>query len=165
MKHFREVFGKDTGDSSFGEQLFHLRQGPMSVSEFSLKFRTLSAASGWNERSLITTYRQGLNPHLWLHLSAYDDNISLEQFIQLSIRLDSSMQSCITEHQGQTYTFILCQPSTSHLPEPDQEPMQVEHARLSSFEQQRQLTQACAYTAAMRGIALTAAPYDLHVLW
>ncbi len=48
--------------------------------------RTLAAASGWNEPSLITAFRQGLNPRLKSHLAAYDDTHGLEKFIQLAIR-------------------------------------------------------------------------------
>ncbi len=82
---FREVFGRSSGDSSIGERLYHLKQGAMSIKQYSLKFRTLVAASGWNEPSHITAYRQGLNPKQRLHLAAYDDTQGLERFIQLAI--------------------------------------------------------------------------------
>lgn len=55
LRHSREVFGTPDGDSSVGEQLYHLCQNKESVSEYTLKFRTLAAASGWNESSLLTT--------------------------------------------------------------------------------------------------------------
>ncbi|KAK3511093.1 hypothetical protein QTP70_030284 [Hemibagrus guttatus] len=61
-KHFKEVFGRPEGDSALGESLCRLKQGNLSVAEYALQFRTLAAASGWNEQALITTYRQGLNP-------------------------------------------------------------------------------------------------------
>ncbi len=44
MEHFREFFGRSVGDSSVGEQLYHLRQGSMSINDYTLKFRTLAAA-------------------------------------------------------------------------------------------------------------------------
>ncbi len=62
--HFREVFGRPVGDASVGEQLYHLKQGKTSVQDYALRFCTLAASSGWNERSLLTTYRQGLEPSL-----------------------------------------------------------------------------------------------------
>ncbi|KAK3538562.1 hypothetical protein QTP86_006724 [Hemibagrus guttatus] len=61
-RHFREVFGRPEGDSSVGERLCRIKQGNLSVTEYALQFRTLAAASGWNEQALITTYRQGLDP-------------------------------------------------------------------------------------------------------
>ncbi len=86
LAHFREVFSSSPGDSSVGEQLYQLRQGSMTIHQYALKFRTLAAASGWNEPSLITAFRQGLNPRLKSHLAAYDDTHGLEKFIQLAIR-------------------------------------------------------------------------------
>ncbi len=85
LAHSREVFGSSPGDSSIGEQLFQLRQGSMPIHQYSLKFRTLAAASGWNEPSLLTAFRQGLNSRLRLHLATYDDPYGLEKFIQVAI--------------------------------------------------------------------------------
>ncbi len=53
----------------------------MPIHQYSLKFRTLAAASGWNEPSLLTAFRQGLNSRLRLHLAAYDDTYGLEKYI------------------------------------------------------------------------------------
>ncbi len=96
LAHFREVFGSSPGDSSVGKQLFQLRQGSMPIHQYSLKFRTLAAASGWNEPSLLTAFRQGLNSRLRLHLAAYDDTYGLEKFIQLAIRCSNRRQSCFS---------------------------------------------------------------------
>ncbi len=71
ITHFREVFGIPAGNSSVGEQLYCLQQGSMTINDYTLKFRTLAAASGWNERSLLTTFRKGLEPNLRLHLAAW----------------------------------------------------------------------------------------------
>lgn len=98
----------------------------MSINDYALKFRTLAAASGWNEHSLLTTYWQGLDPRVRLHLVAYDDAIGLERFIQLSIRFTTRMQSCLEEHQGQTPSIFLCQPEHLSTPEQGFKPMQVE---------------------------------------
>ncbi|ROL54944.1 Retrotransposon-derived protein PEG10 [Anabarilius grahami] len=147
ISHFKEVFGKPAWDSSISEQLYHLKQGSMTVNEYALQFRTLAATSGWNEQSLITTYRQGLDPRVWLHLAAYEDSIGLERFIQLSIRFSTRMQSCLEEHQGQPlFTSSLRRPESVSPPEPANEPMQLENTRLSPTERQRRLTQnLCLY--------------------
>ncbi|KAK3545249.1 hypothetical protein QTP70_002372 [Hemibagrus guttatus] len=146
IEHFKEVFGQPEWDSSLGERLCRLKQGSMSVSEYALQFRTLAAASGWNEQALITTYRQGLNPRVRLHLAAYEDSIGLERFIQLSIRFATRMQLCLEEHQGQTATAILARPpETVNDPEPDSEAMHLGHSGVSAAERQqerqRRLTQ------------------------
>ncbi|ROL47994.1 Retrotransposon-like protein 1 [Anabarilius grahami] len=109
ISHFREVFGKPISDSSAGEKLYNLKQGSMSIYDYALQFRTLAAISGWNEQALITTYRQGLEPRVRLHLAAYEDSIGLEKFIQLSIRCATRMHVCLQEHQGQSLsTSLLC---------------------------------------------------------
>uniref|UniRef100_A0A8C1TEZ2 CCHC-type domain-containing protein n=1 Tax=Cyprinus carpio TaxID=7962 RepID=A0A8C1TEZ2_CYPCA len=145
VDHFREVFGKPTWDSSIGEKLYNLKQGKMSVNEYVLQFRTLAATSGWNEQALITTYRQGLDPRVRLHLAAYEDTIG--RFIQLSIRFATCMQSCLEEHQGQPqHNISLCQPEPVSPPEPAHEPMQLDSTRLTGAERQRRLTQnLCLY--------------------
>lgn len=97
IDHFREVFCRPAWDSSIGEKLYILKQGKMSVNEYALQFRTLAASSGWNEQALLTTYRQGLEARVRLHLAAYEDTIGLERFIQLSIRFATRMQSCLEE--------------------------------------------------------------------
>jgi len=93
------------------------------------------------------TYRQGLDPRVWLHLAAYEDSIGLEHFIQLSIRFATRMQLCLEEHQGQSFfPSPLCRPESVSSPEPASEPMQIDHSRLSSAERQRRLTQnLCLY--------------------
>ncbi|ROL54901.1 Retrotransposon-derived protein PEG10 [Anabarilius grahami] len=141
VSHFREVFGKPLTDSSIGEKLYNLKQGNRNVNDYTLQFRTLAASSGWNEQALITTFRQGLEPNLRLHLAAYEDSEGLERFIQLALRVGSRMQSCLLEHQGQplTNTFLRRSEPVSS-PEPASEPMQVDNSRLSSAERQRRLT-------------------------
>uniref|UniRef100_A0A8C2FP27 Ty3 transposon capsid-like protein domain-containing protein n=1 Tax=Cyprinus carpio TaxID=7962 RepID=A0A8C2FP27_CYPCA len=147
VDHFREVFGKPTWDSSIGEKLYNLKQGKMSVNEYALQFRMLAATSGWNEQALITTYRQGLDPRVRLHLAAYEDTIGLERFIQLSIHFATRMQSCLEEHQGQPQNNIsLYRPEPVTPPQPVHEPMQMDSTRLTGAERQRRLTQnLCLY--------------------
>ncbi|KAK3563946.1 hypothetical protein QTP86_006274 [Hemibagrus guttatus] len=159
VDHFKEVFGKPSWDSSMGEELYNLKQGKMSVNEYALQFRTLAAKSGWNEQALLTSYRQGLDPQVRLHLAAYKDSIGLERFIQLSIRFATRMQSCLDEHQGQApLTTTLCRPGSVSPPEPAPEPMHLGSSHLTPAERQRRLTQnLCLYCGAP-GHAISACP-------
>ncbi len=104
LAHFSEVFGRSSGISSIGEQLYQLKQGAMSIKQYSLKFRTLAAASSWNKPSLITAYRQGFNTKLRLHLAAYDDTHGLERFIQLAIRCPTA---CYPAHRMSQQPLLL----------------------------------------------------------
>ncbi len=125
-----------------GEQLFRLRQGTMPIHQYSLKFRTLAAASGWNEPSLLTAFRQGLNSRLRLQLAAFDDTYGLEKFIQLAIRCSNRLQSCSEESSVAIATPPIRQPETSDPPEP----MQTDCKRLSSTERRKRLTEGlCLY--------------------
>ncbi|KAK3513640.1 hypothetical protein QTP70_028827 [Hemibagrus guttatus] len=132
-KHFREVFRKPEWDSSLGERLCRLKQ-----------------ASGWNEQALITTYRQGLDPRVRLHLAAYEDSMGLEKFIQLSIRFATRMQLCFEEHQSQpAASTATAQSGPVGHPEPADDAMQLELSDVSSadrqWERQRRLAQICCF--------------------
>ncbi|KAK3545111.1 hypothetical protein QTP70_000789 [Hemibagrus guttatus] len=119
INHFKEVFVKPSWDSSIGEELCNLKQGKLSINEYALQFRTLAAKSGWNEQALLASYRQGLEPQVRLHLTAYEDTIGLQRLIKLSIRVATHMQSCLKEHQGQlSLTTTLARPDPVSPPEP-----------------------------------------------
>ncbi len=135
----------------------HLCQGSFPINDYALQFRTLAAASSWNERSLLTTYRQVLEPRVRLQLATYDDTYGLERFIQLSIQCATHMQSCFEEHQL-SYTPLLCRPDAISLPEPGHEPMQVDSTRLSYSERQRLLTQGLCLYCGAGGHVITACP-------
>ncbi|KAL0192332.1 hypothetical protein M9458_010628, partial [Cirrhinus mrigala] len=47
--HFFEVFSTTTSVLPVSDQLFRLQQGSSSVHDYTIHFRTLAAASGWNE--------------------------------------------------------------------------------------------------------------------
>ncbi|KAL0183658.1 hypothetical protein M9458_019354, partial [Cirrhinus mrigala] len=85
-RHFMEVFGRTDHESSAGEELYNFRQNDLSVHEYTI--------SGWNEKALVTTFRQGLEPNLHLMLAPYDDSIGLERFIQLYILQPVSFKHC-----------------------------------------------------------------------
>lgn len=129
--HLLEVFGHSTNVSLVSEQLYHLKQGKMSIQDYSLKFRTLAAASSWNERSLLTTYHQGLNPQLRLHLTSYGDSIGLERFIQAAIQMSNRVQQCNEE----LLVTLPRQPEQESAPEL----MQLGNTRLPFTERQRRL--------------------------
>ncbi|KAI2661123.1 Transposon Tf2-9 polyprotein [Labeo rohita] len=137
IAHFKEVFSHADEKVSAGEQLYHLKQGTMTTHEYSLRFRTLAAASGWNELSLLTTYRLGLEPKLRLQLAALDDNIGLEKFIQQSLRCSDRIK--FYQSNQETVSTALLRPSEPVNPS-ELEPMIIESGKLTSAERQRRLT-------------------------
>ncbi len=41
-----------------------------------------AATSGWNEATLLSTYHQGLDPHIHAQIAIYDDTMGLKSFMQ-----------------------------------------------------------------------------------
>ncbi|KAI5625724.1 nephrocystin-4-like [Silurus asotus] len=125
--HFTEVF------STAPDQLLNIHQGRDSVSGYSLRFRTLAASAGWNEKALLAVYRRGLNQELRLAMATYDDSLGLEAFIQRSIR--------VSQHLAAESV-----PTTAASSTPEPEPMQLCSQRLSRQERERRwVTGACLY--------------------
>ncbi|KAI2666560.1 Transposon Tf2-11 polyprotein [Labeo rohita] len=89
--HFAKIFSTTTGELATSDQLFRLQQGTSSVNHYTLHFRTLAAASGWNEKALLGAYRQGLNPDLRAAMALYDDSIGLEAFLQRTTKVAQNL--------------------------------------------------------------------------
>lgn len=86
---FRAVFDHPIDGRAVGERLFHLRQERRSAQDYALEFRTLAAGSGWNDRALMDHYRCGLREDVRRELACRDTTLSLDQLIDMSIRLDN----------------------------------------------------------------------------
>ncbi|KAI2644628.1 Transposon Tf2-6 polyprotein [Labeo rohita] len=136
-EEFRFTMGRNPLAPNRAGHTYH----PVIHLTFQRGFRTLAAASGWNERSLLTTYRLDLEPKLRLQLAALDDHIGLEKFIQHSIRCSDRMTSYLSEENA-----LLHRPEQDSSPEPATEPMILDSGKLSSTERQRRLTRGlCLY--------------------
>lgn len=93
IQRFKEVFEHPAGDKEVGEQLLSLRQGRGSAADYSLSFRTLAAQTGWLDDPLKLLFCKGLSPELQAELACSDDGKSLDQFIDLEIRIDNFIRS------------------------------------------------------------------------
>ncbi|KAL0194795.1 hypothetical protein M9458_008367, partial [Cirrhinus mrigala] len=76
-----------TGTLTTSDQLFRLQQGTSSVNDYTLHFRKLEVARGWNKIALLGAYRQGLNPEIHVAMALYDDSSGLESFLQRTTRV------------------------------------------------------------------------------
>lgn len=88
-RRFRAVFDHPPEGKAAGERLFHLRQETRSAQDFTMEFRTLAAGAGWNERALMDHYRCSLREDVRRELACRDTTLTLDQLIDLSIRLDN----------------------------------------------------------------------------
>ncbi|KAI2650029.1 Transposon Tf2-6 polyprotein [Labeo rohita] len=133
LRSFKEVFQPTPESSEAGELIVSLRQGRRSAADYALDFRTLAAQSGWNDGPLKLHYRKGLNADLQVELACRDEGLSLNQYIDLSIRIDNVMRT-----RRPTRPFTVPQPS----PQPatsGPEPMQLGTTRLSVEERERRI--------------------------
>ncbi len=127
------------GGREAGEQLLTLRQGRSSAADYALSFRTLAAQTGWTDDPLRLHYRTGLNTELQSELTCRDEGKSLEQFIELSIKIDNLLRSRRTNRLPAS----LITPSTAN---PEIEPMQIGLTRISEEERERRIRQSlCLY--------------------
>ncbi|KAI2661314.1 Transposon Tf2-6 polyprotein [Labeo rohita] len=133
LRSFKEVFQPSPESSEAGEQIMALRQGRRTAAEYALDFRTLAAQSGWNDGPLKLHYRKGLQPDLQVELACRDENLSLSQYIELSIRVDNVMRA-----RKPSRAFTASPPFPS-VPMASPEPMQLGVTKLSAEERERRL--------------------------
>ncbi|KAL0186579.1 hypothetical protein M9458_018249, partial [Cirrhinus mrigala] len=93
LQQFQEVFQPSSKSGEAGEEIMALRQGRRTAADYALTFRTLAAQSGWNDGPLKLHYRKGLNPELQIELACRDEDLTLNQYIDLSIRVDNVMRA------------------------------------------------------------------------
>ncbi|KAL0187596.1 hypothetical protein M9458_014695, partial [Cirrhinus mrigala] len=133
LQRFKEVFQPSTENGEAGEQIMALQQGRRTAADYALSFRTLAAQSGWNDGPLKLHYRKGLHPDLQLELACRDEGLTLEQYIDLSIRVDNVMQA---RKSSRLFTPV---PLTAPTSEAAPEPMQIGATKLSLEERERWL--------------------------
>ncbi len=139
IQRFKEVFEHPAGGKEAGEQLLSLRQGRSSAADYVLSFRTLAAQTGWPDDPLKLHYRKGLNTELQSELACCDEGKSLEQFIELSIKIDNLLRSRRTNR----LPALLVAPSAANS---DIEPMQIGLTHISEEERERRIRQSlCLY--------------------
>ncbi|KAK3548960.1 hypothetical protein QTP70_021657 [Hemibagrus guttatus] len=73
------------GGKDISVQLMELRQGTDTAADYTIKFRTLAAQSGWNDASLWAVFRAGLNPELQTELACRAEATTLSQFVATAI--------------------------------------------------------------------------------
>ncbi|KAL0173634.1 hypothetical protein M9458_029602, partial [Cirrhinus mrigala] len=151
VSHFSKVFSTATGTLSTSHQLFRLRQGSSSIHDYTLLFRTLAAASGWNEISLLGVFRQGLNPEIRSAMAIYDDSIGLEAFLLHTTRVSQQLAACQPPITAPQVASVAA--ST-----PVPEPMQVDSTRLSRTERNRRISQGLCIYCGQSGHILRTCP-------
>ncbi|KAL0161008.1 hypothetical protein M9458_044733, partial [Cirrhinus mrigala] len=133
LQQFQEVFQPSSKSGEAGEEIMALRQGRRTAADYALTFRTLAAQSGWNDGPLKLHYRKGLNPELQIELACRDEDLTLNQYIDLSIRVDNVMRA-----RRSSRPVSAMQPPVTPLEAPA-EPMQLGTTKLTLEERERRL--------------------------
>ncbi|KAI4898691.1 hypothetical protein NFI96_020791 [Prochilodus magdalenae] len=144
IQDFKAVFDHPHEGRAAGELLFQLHQGPRTVADYAVDFRTVAAGSGWNEPALLTVFRNGLNPDIRKELACREEGLTLEELISLTIRLDQLMQGASSgssrnpvTHAHQPHAPLVSSATSKNS---SREPMQVDSSRLPFRERRRRLS-------------------------
>ena len=139
----RDTFDRSVSGPAATRQLFRIRQGQRSISDYAIEFRTLAASAGWGEQELHGAYFNGLSERLLDELNTCELPTSLNALIDLTLRIDTRL----TDRQAARHSRETVRPRevprtrnyTSFRPMdfPEPEPMQVGRTRLPFDERQR----------------------------
>ncbi|KAL0157229.1 hypothetical protein M9458_048475, partial [Cirrhinus mrigala] len=140
LAKFREVFDHAEDGKEAEDELLNLRQGSSTAADYSLMFRTLAARAGWEGKPLKAMYRRGLRMDLQAELTCRDDNKTLEEFMDMAIKMDHLLRSRRGRRSRSPSTTLQ---SPTHATE---EPMQVGFTRLTEEERERRMrNRLCLY--------------------
>lgn len=113
------------------------------MSNYVLWFHTLAATSGWNEKGLLTAFRQRLNVNICQQMVIYDDVLGLENLIQKAISISQHLTACNMYLPGASPP-----PAALSATPPAPEPMQID-SYLTRVERQWRITNSlCLYCGA-----------------
>uniref|UniRef100_A0A3Q3ALW9 Ty3 transposon capsid-like protein domain-containing protein n=1 Tax=Kryptolebias marmoratus TaxID=37003 RepID=A0A3Q3ALW9_KRYMA len=154
IKELKQVFSQETDQTSASRELWNLKQGQRTVSDFAIDFRIKAAASKWDAVALKSAYFHALSEEIKDELATLDEPETLEEFISLTIKLDNRIRSRIKERSRRnpparaplqvTQTSLQEIPTPSETSEP--EPMQLGNTRLTPEERQKRLvSRLCLY--------------------
>ncbi len=94
----------ERGDGA-GEQILALKQGRNTAAEFALAFRTLDAQTRLPDYPLKLHFRRGLSPESQTEIACRDEGKTLDQLIDLAIRIDNMICSR-RPSRGSTYRSL-----------------------------------------------------------
>lgn len=141
-----KVFDGPVRGREAAKRLMSLRQGALSVAEFSVEFRTLAADSKWNSEALIDHFLNCLTGTLKDKLATRDLPETLDALIDLAIRLDNRLRERHWDRRSSfTFQSSAVDPTPPAWPSLDSssastvEPMQVGRAHLSPSERNKRL--------------------------
>jgi hypothetical protein len=149
----RRVFDRAVAGREAARMLAELKQEERSVSDYSIRFRTLAAECQWNEEAQWDMFLHGLADRVQNEIYALDLPTSLNGLVDLALRVDARL----TRSERRTLHSRVPEGTENQRssggnavsPTYDHEPMQVGRARLSREEKERRRSQGlCLYCGA-----------------
>ncbi|KAL0147091.1 hypothetical protein M9458_057615 [Cirrhinus mrigala] len=146
-EELRKVFDHSARGIEAARALSVLQQRKLSVSVYSIEFRTLAASCGWNKKALWDRFLHGLAEHVKDEIYSLELPAVLDGLIDLAIRVDDRIalrswhrragfpRKRVTSAESVTARDTISQ----CLVLPEEEPMQVGRARLTVGERRRRL--------------------------
>lgn len=144
----KRVFGMGAFEGDAAQGLMSLIQGNRSVADFSIDFRTRARRSDWNSSALCDAFLHGLADAIKDKLVSYELPSTLDDLIQLAIKVDLRMGARRQEvrqgttgycppfrHQGSALSP--CVPLSPGSQPGEPEPMQLGSTRLTPEERAR----------------------------
>jgi hypothetical protein len=143
------VFDRSAHGAEASRLLSSLRQGRLSVADFSIEFRTLATTAGWNEPALVARFLEGLNADVKDEIFAREVPSLLDPLIDLAIRIEKrfdsrrrARNSDAAPHSLLPFSSVPSSPVADATPEP----MQLGGLRISSKERDRRISnRLCLY--------------------
>lgn len=136
------VFTPSTSRSA-ATKLLQLHQGGQGAADYTIRFRTLAAESGWGQESLFAIYYNGLSDRIKDELVSWEEINDLETLIARVIRLDNRLleRSLVKGSKCPCLQSPLDLPAATE--ETDPEPIQLGGTRLSPKEHDRCMRERC----------------------
>ncbi|KAL0185442.1 hypothetical protein M9458_021139, partial [Cirrhinus mrigala] len=154
FRAFREemtaLFNRSARGDEAATQLSQLSQGRTSITDYSIRFRTLAAACLWNPEALRARFLDGLCAAIKDEIAILDLPRDLEEVINLCLRVETQLTARRHRRLSPSSWRAPAVPSVGFPPAPpDEEPMQLGRSRLTPHQKQHWLLQGlCLYCGA-----------------
>uniref|UniRef100_A0A672ZBY5 ribonuclease H n=1 Tax=Sphaeramia orbicularis TaxID=375764 RepID=A0A672ZBY5_9TELE len=159
----RRVFDHVAPTREAVRRLENLRQRDLSVSEYSIRFRSAADNTNWNDAALKDAFRRGLSGVLKDQLAPLEEPPDLETLITMATRLDIRNRERDQEQRyedgGRSFQSALPYSSTSAQrpyvpsapPAGEEEPMQLGRTHFSPAERQRRRQEGSCFYCGQQG--------------
>ncbi|KAL0170809.1 hypothetical protein M9458_035405, partial [Cirrhinus mrigala] len=144
------LFDRSARGDEAATQLSQLSQGRTSITDYSIRFKTLAAACLWNPEALRARFLDGLCAAIKDEIAILDLPRDLEEVINLCLRVETRLTGRRQRRLSPSSWRAPAVPSVGFPPKPPaEEPMQLGRSRLTPHQKQHRLLQGlCLYCGA-----------------